>query len=125
MPAISKRRRIRPRIKLWIEVDNEHAFCSGMCRILKAIDRTGSIKSAADEVGRSYRFVWGRLKSIERQFGITLVDAHVGGATDRRSSLTPAGAILVERFTRLEDELLHSVEASAAELRESLQLASK
>jgi len=125
VPTVTRSRRIRPRVKLWLEIDKEQAFCSGMCRILKAIDRTGSIKNAAQDVGRSYRFVWGRLKHIEQTFGVSLVDAQVGGATDRRSALTPAGRALVERFTSLEAEVFRTVDAGAGDLREFLRRAKK
>lgn len=119
MPTLAKARRarIRPRVKVWLEIDDQHAFCSGMCRILQAIDRTGSIKHAAAEVGRSYRFVWGRIKEVELACGIPLVDAHVGGGKERRSFLTPAGRSLLESFVRLQAKLHQASDECAAELR--------
>jgi molybdate transport repressor ModE-like protein len=122
VPTTKARRRadIRPRVKVWIEVGEEHAFCAGMCRILQAVDQTGSIKSAAAEIGRSYRFVWGRLKEVEDACGITLVDAQVGGARQRRSSLTPTGRALVESFVRLQSEMHKASDACAAEVRQAL-----
>ena len=121
----SRSRKIRPQIKVWLEVDREHAFCSGMCRILRAVEQTGSIKEAAKEVGRSYRFVWGRLKRIEEAFGVSLVDAHVGGARERRSTLTPAGRCLVESFAELEEALHRTVDEGGARLSESLRKAAR
>lgn len=70
---------IRPRVKIWLEVDGEHAFCAGMYRILEAVEETGSIKEAAEVVGLSYRHVWARLKKVNAALGTPVVDAHVGG----------------------------------------------
>ena len=92
-----------------------------MCRILQAVDKTGSIKSAAAEIGRSYRFVWGRLKEVEESFGAPLVDAQVGGARERRSSLTPTGRALLESFVRLQNTMHEASDACATELRRTLR----
>lgn len=48
-------------MKVWLERDGRYAFGLGMCEILRAVDRTGSIKRAAAELGKSYRHVWGRI----------------------------------------------------------------
>jgi molybdate transport system regulatory protein len=49
----------------------------------------GSIKQAAAQLGKSYRYVWGRIKQTERALGQPLVQTQVGGTGDQRSSLTP------------------------------------
>jgi molybdate transport system regulatory protein len=99
---------VRPRVKLWLEFEGEHVFCSGLCQILEAVRKTGSIKEAATEVGKSYRFVWDKIKSAERKLGQTLVAAQVGGAGIRRSTLTPLADDLVGKFLALRKEL-HAV----------------
>jgi molybdate transport system regulatory protein len=88
----------RPRIKVWIETDGQYGFCDGMCQMLQAVERTGSIKQAASELGRSYRYVWGRIKNAERLFGQQLVETHIGGKDSQRSTLTPSGRHFVDAF---------------------------
>lgn len=94
-------RLVRPRLKLWLEADGESVFCRGMADILRAVDRTHSIKAAAAEVGRSYRFIWARIKSAETALGAKLVAAQVGGKGAERSGLTPLAAALLREFDQL------------------------
>ena len=112
---------VRPRVKVWLEVREEHVFCSQMCLILQAIEQTNSIKAAAAQVGLSYRHVWGRLKRVEQSFGTPLVTSQVGGSDARRSSLTPTGRALVESYSRLQKKLHAASDECAAELRAVLR----
>jgi molybdate transport system regulatory protein len=110
MPRSAKARRsrplkIQPRVKLWLELDGERAFCPGVCRILEEVERTGSIKEAAAAIDRSYRFVWGKLKEIERAIDCSLVETRVGGSQEQRSVLTDTGRALVQEFTALRRRL--------------------
>ncbi|MGV3608933.1 MAG: winged helix-turn-helix domain-containing protein [Planctomycetaceae bacterium] len=104
----------RPRLKLWLEFEGEHVFCSGMCQILQAVEKTGSIKDAATAIGKSYRFVWDKIKRSEKALGQTLVDAQVGGRGPRRSSLSPLGTQLVQEFLTLRKELLQLADSHFA-----------
>lgn len=101
---------VRPRVKLWLESGGESVFCRGLCDILRAVDETGSIKHAAAEVGRSYRFVWSRLKEAEEALGARLVDAHVGGRGTHRSRLTPLARDLVNEFDGLREAVFELVD---------------
>ena len=99
-----------PRVKFWLESDGRSVFCTGVCQILQAVERTGSIKQAAREMGRSYRFIWGRLKQAEETLGQSLVEAHVGGKGSRRSFLTPLARELVSGFASLRQRLMEFVD---------------
>jgi molybdate transport system regulatory protein len=90
--------RLRPRVKVWFEADGERGFGLGLIAILQAVERVGSIKQAAADLGQSYRHVWGRIKEAERATGEALVEAHVGGQGTQRSRLTPAAQRLMENF---------------------------
>ena len=106
------RRSVRPRVKLWLESGGEPALCPFLSEMLKAVDETGSIKEAAETVGRSYRFVWSRIKEAERAAGATLVETHVGGRDTNRSELTPLARDLVQTFDALRDEISRLVEGT-------------
>ena len=84
-----------PRVKVWLEAEGRYAFGFGLCEMLQAVHQTGSIKQAAANIGKSYRYVWGRIKAAEEVLGEEIVEAHVGGAGAQRSSLTPADRQLV------------------------------
>lgn len=60
----------------------------GICEILQAVAATGSIKEAAANLGKSYRYVWGRIKKAEKAIARELVTTHVGGSGVQRSELT-------------------------------------
>ncbi len=92
---------VTPRVKLWLEANGESVFCRGLADMLVAVDRTESIKAAAKDVGRSYRFVWARIKEAEEALGAKLVEAHVGGSGTRRSPLTPLAKDLLQEFEQL------------------------
>jgi molybdate transport system regulatory protein len=92
---------LTPRVKVWLEAGGQYAFGLGIAEVLQAIERTGSIKQAAADVGRSYRYVWGRIKKAEQALGRQLVEAHVGGTGRQRSSLTPDARRLVAAFFAL------------------------
>lgn len=110
----SKPLSIRPRVKLWLELDDGKAFCPGTYRILQEIVRTGSIKDAALKVGRSYRFVWDKLKDVERALGAPLVESRVGGKQDQRSALTPLGELLAQEFDLLRKKVFEMVDHEVA-----------
>ena len=107
---------LTPRVKVWLETGGRYAFGFGLCEILRAVDRTGSIKGAADEVGKSYRYVWGRVKEAEQALGRPLVATHLGGKGPQRSSLTPGARRLVEHFLAFRRRLIEAAgEAFAAD----------
>jgi len=80
-------------------------FGSRFVAILEAVDRTGSIKHAAAELGWSYRHVWSRIKRAEGALGCTLVTTKLGGQGKDRSELTPDARRIVSRFHELRTRL--------------------
>jgi molybdate transport system regulatory protein len=104
MPTTKKQRsgaRLVPRVKVWIEIDGSYVFGRGISDILKAVDEVGSIKGAAQTLGKSYRHVWSRVKEAEQALGASLVATQVGGKDLQRSQLTALGRELVSEFDRL------------------------
>lgn len=112
---------VTPRFKLWLELDGRRVFCSGVCQILQEIDQSGSIKEAAAAIGRSYRFVWGRLKDAETALGQPLVETRVGGELAHRSILSPAGRKLVDSYQQLRRKLFEVVDREFAQQFADLQ----
>ncbi len=100
-----------PRVRVWLECDGRYAFGPGMSQILQAVERTGSIKQAAHELGISYRHVWGRVKEAEAALGQTLVETHVGGAGTQRSFLTDLARRLIADFLQLRSRVFEIVDA--------------
>ena len=70
--------------KFWIEENGRPVFGSGRRMLLEAIDRSGSINRAAQELSMSYRKAWGALRAMEERLGVKLVERQTGGQGRRR-----------------------------------------
>ena len=101
---------LTPRVKVWLERGNRYGFGFGVSEILQAVERTGSIKQAADELGKSYRYVWGRIKDAEQAIGLSLVETQVGGQGTQRSFLTESAKQLVADFLAMRDRMIRVME---------------
>lgn len=100
---------MQPRAKIWIEQDGRLVLSDYRVRLLTEIDRTGSLAEAAARLGLSYRRAWGKVREIENNLGVKLVESAAGGAGGGGSQLTDHGRRLLrmyERFrTALEQDL--------------------
>lgn len=99
-----------PKVKVWLEHGGDYVFGLGIAQILQAVDRTGSIKQAAADLGKSYRHVWGRIKEAEAAFGRSLVESHVGGRGTHRTTLTPQARQMTARFLELRSRMYGLIE---------------
>ena len=106
----AQRKKIQPRVKVWLEMDDQYVFDFGISEILKAVQQSGSMKAAAQSLGKSYRHVWARIKEAEQALGEPLVDARVGGKEARRSSLTELAGRLVSDYDALRGRMFEVVE---------------
>src|SRR5262245_38147805 len=95
VPCRKKQPRFVPRVKVWVECGGRYAFGFGLAEILQALERAGSFKQAASDLGKSYRYIWGRIKEAEKVLEQQLVRTQVGGKEQKRSFLTPVARQLV------------------------------
>lgn len=75
-----------------------------LTRLLLEIDKSGSIRSAADKLGISYRKAWGDLQEAEKFLGLSLIDTQRGGRSGGMTRLTEDGHELVKAFAELHEE---------------------
>lgn len=54
------------RSKVWLELNGQPFLGDGRYRLLTSVERTGSINSAAKELGLSYRKAWSQLQVMEK-----------------------------------------------------------
>ena len=73
-------------------------------KLLKKIQETGSLKSAADELNVSYRKAWGNVEDIEQGLGFKLLERQRGGASGGKTLLTDDGEKLIEAHEALREE---------------------
>jgi len=101
---------MKARLKVWLEMDDNYVFGFGMSEILKAVQSAGSIKAAANELGKSYRYVWGRIKKAEQAIGEPLVETRVGGKGTSRSALTELASRLIADYDALRGRMFDVVQ---------------
>jgi molybdate transport system regulatory protein len=89
---------MEPRVKLWIEDEGRMVLGSYRVRLLQLIGETGSLSEAASQLGLSYRRAWGKVRQMETNLGVSLIESTHGGAGGGSSTLTPDGARLVEVY---------------------------
>lgn len=100
---------LKPRTRLWIQDEKGSIiFGTGRVRILKAIDRTGSMNQAAKEMGMSYRTIWGKMHDTQKRLGVNLIET--GAGQKRGSKLTAEGRRLIERFETWHDQTVASAD---------------
>lgn len=114
-------RTLTPRVKVWLETQGDYVFGWGLCEILAAVQECGSIKEAASQLGKSYRYVWGRIKEAEEALGSPLVLTRVGGAAEQRSDLSEPAARLVAEFTEFRQRMMDVVQQEFAGRFQDLQ----
>ena len=96
----NSRSHLEPRIKLWVEKDGSLVLSDYRVRLLRFVAETGSLAKAAQRMGLSYRRAWGKVREIERNLGLSLVESEVGGAGGGGSRLTKDGERLVAIYQR-------------------------
>lgn len=86
--------------KIWLEHEGK-VFGQGPARLLDGVERTGSLRKAASELGMSYNKAWLILHAAEQRLGFALLDRSVGGTHGGGSRLTPRGQDLLNRYRAL------------------------
>ncbi len=97
------------RLRLWLETEEGMIFGTGRGMLLEAVDRHGSLKKAAEELGMSYRAAWGKIRRSEKVLGVMLIEST--GSRKDGHVLTDAARLLVDKFRQWYD----AVEVSAVE----------
>ena len=84
--------------RIWIEADGQIILGEGRVRLLKAIDRKGSISAAAKSLGMSYKKAWSLVDAANTRAESPLVNSSTGGKGGGGATLTDYGRKLVNTF---------------------------
>ncbi len=116
VPATAKQEndnmnKLRARFKLWLSTGNiEGVFGDGKWRLLKALERTGSLTEASESLHISYRKAWGDLKKAQDTLKVPLVEKHRGGIHGGQTALTDQGKKWLKAYTRFRIDIEKAVE---------------
>ncbi len=98
------------KFKVWLEKDGEVVVGNGKVSLLKMIDEMGSIQSAADKMGMSYRHAWGMIQKIENRAGFKFLETQVGGKEGGSARLTPQGKAFLDQYDAFKNGLDESIQ---------------
>lgn len=103
----------RASLRLRIVFSADRQIGPGKADLLDAIARSGSISSAARDLGMSYRRAWMLADELGRLFKKPILTTAAGGAHGGGAQLTEFGQALLAAYRRIEDR---AAEAACAEL---------
>lgn len=87
------------RSKLWIERDDGALILSDWrVDLLERIEQTGSITQAANEMKVPYRTACYKLREMENNLGVKLLETRSGGSHGGSSCLSKAGREYLEKY---------------------------
>ena len=89
---------LKLRYKLWLEKDGEKVFGDGPLDILHRVERTGSLRQAAEEINMSYSQAWNLMKDLEKRLGFNLLNRKIGGERGGGSEITGEARELMTKF---------------------------
>jgi molybdate transport system regulatory protein len=90
------------RSKVWVEKDGKVALSSWRIELLSKVEEAGSLTAACERMRVPYRTAWYKLREMEDQVGMKLLETQSGGADGGGSALTPEARDLVDRFRRVD-----------------------
>lgn len=110
---------LRPRLRLLY--GTEVALGPGKADLLAAIDHSGTLAGAAQELGMSYMRAWKLVQVMNAFFKEPLVATARGGQERGHASLTPIGRKVLSLYREMERACLQATEASFQELASQLR----
>jgi len=100
---------LKLRYKLWLEKDGEKVFGDGPLDILHRVERTGSLRQAAEEINMSYSQAWNLMKDLEKRLGFNLLKRKVGGERGGGSEITEEAGELMMKFKMFRNKAKESL----------------
>jgi len=119
MPRKRSELEIRPRIR--VIRDDTILMGPGKADLLEAIERTGSIRKAAEELGMSYMRAWTLVKAMNDGFRDPVIESSRGGSGRGGARLTRTGHAVLELYRQMQESALRAAADSTRKLRKLLK----
>jgi molybdate transport repressor ModE-like protein len=101
--------------KFWLTLGERTLFGEGKAALLDAVDRLGSLRSAARSMDMSYRHAWGLLRELDEAAGFAFLE-HSGTGPRTRLRLTPEGRRFIQAYREFRDPLSRLVDRQFREV---------
>lgn len=108
------------RLTIRVDFENGASLGPGKIRLLEEVEKTGSIRSAAEALDMSFRQAWLLLKAIEEMFEQPVIATQRGGSRGGGSALTELGRTVVASYRRLESASVEAAQRDVAVLEKGL-----
>ncbi len=92
-------------VRFRVDVSPACSIGPGKIALLMGVERTGSLRRAAQQLGMSYRRAWLLIDGLNRSFTEPVTTASVGGKGGGGVKLAPLGEELVRRYNALAKRL--------------------
>ena len=100
---------MRVMYRVWLD-NKGKVFGEGPYRLLKGVEKLGSLHQAAMEMNMSYRKAWLMVNACEERLGFTLIERQTGGASGGGSRLTVKGKNFIRRYERFRKDVEEGLE---------------
>ena len=95
---------MQPNIRVMLfDEDGERFFGEGPCRLLHAIEQTGSLRAAAQSMQMAYTKALGLVRHAEQVLGFALTERKIGGKGGGGSVLTDEAKEFLYRYEQYRD----------------------
>ncbi|MCQ2520521.1 MAG: LysR family transcriptional regulator [Lachnospiraceae bacterium] len=91
---------------IFVDDNNEKFFGEGPYRLLRGVERTGSLRATAMEMGMSYTKALKLVNNAEKELGFQFTTRVVGGKSGGGSMLTEQGKEWLNRYEKYRDACL-------------------
>lgn len=100
----------------FVDEENEKFFGEGPYRLLRGIQKTGSLRATAMEMGMSYTKALKLINTAEKKLGISFLTRVVGGKSGGGSALTEEGLAWLEKYQQFRDAVYRESERLYCEI---------
>lgn len=97
-------KKLRPKTTVKLFTDDK-CFGPGVCYLLEEVNKTNSLRQAAQSMGMAYSKAWKIVKHAEEGLNFKLLDSKVGGKAGGGASLTEEAKRLIKDFRNYEKEV--------------------
>lgn len=95
---------------IFVDDEKEKFFGEGPYRLLRGVEKTGSLRATSIEMGMSYTKALKLINNAERELGFKFTTRLVGGKSGGGSCLTEEGKAWLDRYEKFRDACLKETE---------------
>jgi molybdate transport system regulatory protein len=90
--------------KVWLDHDGK-AFGDGPYELLTRVEKTKSLRQAANQMGMAYSKAWRLIRTLEERLGFVLLERKTGGQSGGGSRVTPKAKGLMKHYGRFQKDV--------------------